>query len=357
MVSPNEGRRSPLTPATLGLSAGLQTLAYGGSKPIPFQRIICESQATLEQGIDGSFTINAMQDVVNYIGCNTTSLDSDATVACLRSFDTETLFNASLATYQMDVSHNIGDIWLPAVDGDFLPALPSQLLNEGRFIGVTAMIGWCDNDLTITTDFTITSPNDTHNFISSFFIQVTPDNVDKLLSIYPSSDFQGDSSGFPSGEFYRAARILRDAVLVCPSLWYGRKLAGSGHEVYLYDWNQTVLDSFLAAKFGITGLGAIHGSERPYVFGNISTYNISGIPFNPTPSDYALQDRGSRSWSTFANTGKPELDGHDTFQGFNPAFEGDETYIFGSGVPVERLSATDGPSATALVSVQKLTER
>lgn len=77
---------------------GMQLMAYGGSKPVPFQQAICESQ-TLEPGITGNFTADAMQLLVEYLGCNTTSLDSEETVTCLRGFDKDTLMDASLATY------------------------------------------------------------------------------------------------------------------------------------------------------------------------------------------------------------------------------------------------------------------
>ncbi|RSL69549.1 hypothetical protein CEP53_002177 [Fusarium sp. AF-6] len=41
-----------------GLAVGMQTLAYGGSKPAPFNQGICQSQA-LELGITGNFTQGA----------------------------------------------------------------------------------------------------------------------------------------------------------------------------------------------------------------------------------------------------------------------------------------------------------
>ncbi|KAL2272930.1 hypothetical protein FJTKL_05690 [Diaporthe vaccinii] len=122
------GDRDKITIA--GQSHTHRLMAYGGSKPVAFQQAICESQ-TLEPGITGNFTTDAMQLLVDYLGCNTTGLDSEQTVICLRGFDKDTLMDASLATYIDDTAHNIGDIWLPAVDGDFLPAAPSELIREG----------------------------------------------------------------------------------------------------------------------------------------------------------------------------------------------------------------------------------
>ncbi|KAK4232947.1 Carboxylesterase [Achaetomium macrosporum] len=115
-----------------GLAVGMQIMGYGASKPVPFQQGICQCQA-LEPGITGNFTIDAMQAVVDYVDCDPNNLHSKETVACLRNLDMQTLLNASLATYSSDIAHNIGDIWLPVVDGDFLPAAPSTLIRQGRF--------------------------------------------------------------------------------------------------------------------------------------------------------------------------------------------------------------------------------
>ncbi len=134
-----------LSTSELGLSVGMQIMAYGGSQPVPFHQAICESQA-LEPGITGSFTADATKAIVDFVGCNVTDSDSEGTVSCLRSFDMDTLLNASLSTYQFDYAYNLGDIWLPSVDGDFIPAAPSQLIEQGRLANVTTIIGWCQDD-------------------------------------------------------------------------------------------------------------------------------------------------------------------------------------------------------------------
>ncbi|KAI1502026.1 putative lipase [Biscogniauxia marginata] len=342
-----------------GLAVGLHIMAYGASKPVPFQQGICESQA-LEPGITGNFTIDAMQLLVDQVGCNTSSLHSEETVSCLRGFDTDTLLEASLATYASDIGHNIGDIWLPVVDGDFLPAAPSQLIKEGRFANVTTMMLWCEDDVTFFTDTSITTPEDTHDFIHSYVPDLTSDNLDKLLSLYPAADFPANAAANLSAEFYRSARIFRDIIMTCEPLWYASHLAAAGNDAYLLDWNQTVLAAPLSHLYGQTGLGPVHTSEFAYVFGNLSHYDTDGYPFGPTPSDRALERRGSRSWSTFVSTGGPGLAGHDTFAGFAPAFPRggrEEAYVFVAGGPDEGLSAISGPEAKPAVAVQKLAER
>ncbi|KAI3328477.1 putative lipase [Ustulina deusta] len=340
-----------------GLSVGMQIMAYGGSKPVPFQQGICESQNN-EPGITGNFTIDAMQLMVDTVGCNTSSLHSAETVNCLRDFDMETLLDASLETYVADVSHNIGDIWLPVVDGDFLPAAPSQLIKEGRFANVTTMIGWCDDDLTAFTDDSISTYEQAHDFIQEYIPTMTSANVDKLLSLYPISDFEANEAASLSSEFYRTAQAFRDILMVCQPIFYAENLAKRGNDVYLFEWNQTVSDQIIEGLTNETGYGVIHTSDLEYVFGNLSVYDNGEYPFHATASDYALASRGSRSWSTFASTGKPSSQGNGTFAGFTTAFPGgDEIDVFIAGGPHEGLSPIDGPKAKAALKVQNLRER
>ncbi|KAI0376256.1 carboxylesterase family protein [Hypomontagnella monticulosa] len=346
-----------------GLAVGMQIMAYGGSQPVPFQQGICESQA-LEPGITGNFTIDAFELVVDYVGCNASALHAPETVTCLRNLDMNTLLNASLTTYIGDIAHNIGDIWLPVIDGDFLPAAPSQLIAEGRFANVTTMMGWAEGDMNFFTDFSIASAADTRAFIASYIPTVSSSDVDTLLSLYPITEFSADTSANLSAEFFRAARVFRDILMVCEPVLYGAALAAAGNDVYFYDWNQTILDPLIAYVYDQAGLGVVHTSEFAYIFGNLSHYDLDGYPWDPSPADYALARRGARSWSTFASTGRPGLEGGDTFQGFGRAFakgqavgENATFSVFVAGGPDEGFTPADGPGSKENVAAQRLRER
>lgn len=343
----------------LGLAVGMQIMAYGASKPLPFQQGICESQA-LEPGITGNFTYHQMDLLASALGCNSSSLDSNETVSCLRKVDTERFLSASIATYSGDVTSNIGDSWLPVVDGDFLPAAPSTLVSERRFGNITAMIGWADDDVGMFTNRSITTANDTYIFFKGYLPDLSASSLNDILALYPVSDFSAKPSSNLTAEFYRSARIFRDILMTCMPMWYGENIAQSGNPVYLYDQNQTILTPALDAM-GYSGLGPVHTSEFAYVFGNLSHYNISGVVFAPTEADYLLVPKESRSWSAFAATGKPSLVGKNTLQGWGPAFgyakSKNETdiYVIGGGAP--GLSALDGPRAMPAIAAQKLRER
>lgn len=339
-----------------GLAIGMQTLAYGGSIPVPFQQGICESQA-LEPGITGNFTLNQMQLLVDAVGCNNTDLNANATIQCLRNLDTQTMLQASVDTYTADVSHNIGDSWLPVVDGDFLPAAPSQLLAENRFANVTTMILWCEDDMTVFTPMNIVSEADTFNFVASYLPAMSNASIVDLLNLYPLSDFMDNPTANLSAQFYRSARIFRDILMTCQPIGYGENLARAGNDIYFLQQNQTLLDPILAS-LGAPGLGPVHTSELAYTYGNLSHYNTSGFPFNPTQEDYRLQTQQSRSWSTFASVGQPSLNARDTLQGINLAFsQSNQTSVFVVGGPTEGSSTLDGPGSSPALAAEKLRSR
>lgn len=330
----------------------MQLLAYGGSKPVPFHQAICQSQA-LEPGITGNYTYNAMVAVAKHANCPG-DINTPAAIECLRSLTTEQLFNSSLQTY--DDNANLGDIWLPSVDGDFLPDAPSTLIKKKGFANVSTMMGWCENDLARFIDPSAKTPQDTERIVQDYARDLSSQNLDHLLSLYPVSDFHENKAANLSAEFYRTAQILRDILMVCQPMYFAQHMASIGNDVYLYDWNQTMLGPMLESR-GQPGRGVVHTSELGYVFGNISSYNISGLPFHPTQSDYDLQDKAARSWSGFASTGRLSLPGKKTFRGFETAYTHDKTRIYVIGGPNEGLSATTGRKGNAEIKMQKLKER
>ncbi|KAK3686622.1 hypothetical protein LTR37_019644 [Vermiconidia calcicola] len=338
-----------------GLAVGLQIMAYGGSQPVPFQQASCESQA-LEPGITGNFTIEAMDDVTQYVGCDTSNLQSPETIACLRALSTEALQLAQETTHRDGPGANIGDQWLPVVDGDFLPEAPSKLIADGGFANVTTMIGWCEDDGTLFVGSPKTD-EDVFDYFTGYLPGMTTTNIRKLLSLYPVSDFSANPSADLSAQFYRAARILRDILFTCQPIHYGRAIYNAGNDVYLWDQNQTFVDEILASS-GQPGYGVVHTSSFAYQFGNLSHYDINGLPYNPTKADFALRDKQSRSWAAFANFGRPSLPRYNTLQGWQPAFADDgDLDIYVIGGPHAGLSAIGGPQSDPAVAAQRLKKR
>nr|POF14901.1 secreted lipase [Quercus suber] len=336
-----------------GLAVGMQIMAYGGSGPALFHQAICESQA-LEPGITGEFTNTAMANMVNASKCGVSDIQSKDTISCLRGLSMSELLELQTATYDSGPASNVGDSWLPTVDGHFLPAAPSTLIAEGRFSSVPTMMGWCEDDTTIFVDPTIRTANDTSSFFSDYLPGMSSAHLHDLLALYPVSDFPSNPAANHSAQFYRAGRILRDILMVCEPLLYGEALAKAGNPVYFYDQNQTLLTNVLASA-GEIGVGVVHTSEFAYIFGNLSHYDVPDVPFQPSASDFALLKRESRSWSSFASQDKPSLWNHDTLQGWETAFaaEREDPGVFIIGGPQEGFAHLD----EAPLRQQKLKER
>ena len=341
-----------------GLAVGMHILAYGGTKPLPFQKGIAESQS-LEPGITGNFTRDAMSALVDSVGCDTTDLQAPETIACLRGMGTDKLLNASITTYASDISHNVGDIWLPAVDGDFLPAPPSQLIAEGRFGNVTFTTGWTQDDVNFYTNVSIATADDTYQFLRGYLPAFPEQSLDTMLEMYPVSEFAPPSGTNLTAEFYRAARIFRDILMVCPSLHLGAAVHKTyDTPVFHYDFNQTILEPILEHTINVSHLGRVHTSEFAYVFGNIQAYNNSGNPINLTDSDYALQQRASRSWASFASKGQPSTQGYVTVQGWLDAYSvPNETHVMTIGGPYEGWWPLGEVGSPEVVQRQKLAQR
>ncbi|KAF8850166.1 putative lipase [Acephala macrosclerotiorum] len=332
-----------------GLSVGIQVLAYGNSKPVPFNGAIMQSTA-LEPTMASNLSFNATSAIATAAGCNFTDAysTSPALVNCLRSLPMETLLNLTLDFITETSANNDGDIFLPTVDQDFLPDLASKLVADGKFPKLKMMTGWMENDATLFTAQTIETDNDTRAFFKVYYPGLNSTTLTSLLDLYPVTDFSPNTTANLSAEFYRSAEIFRDILLTCPSFYFASAMAKkycneTQPPVYLYSGNQTILDNYLDSS-GLPGLGVIHTSELSYLYGSLSIFNVTdaGLPgyyFAPSASDYELARQIPRSWSSFAATGYPSA-GNDTLPGWTSAYpygKGEGiVYVLGGGD--ERMS-------------------
>ncbi|KAF9261268.1 alpha/beta-hydrolase [Marasmius fiardii PR-910] len=342
------------------LSVTLQILAYGGSRPIPFHGGIMESTA-LEATSTSNLTADTYNAVAKLAGCNVDGdSQSDASLECLRALPMEQLMNITIVQHDSTADSNTGDTYLPTVDDDFLPLASSELTRRGMFPKIPVMIGWTDEDATLFTNPNINTSADTRDFMHIFFPDLTNTTLTTLLSLYPSSDFTATTNF--SAEFYRSATMFRDVLFVCPSFLFGHAMAqkyqnnNESAAVYYYDQNQTLYGPSL------NGLGVVHTSELGYVFADFANLTIGDTgKIQPTFADFELERRVSRSWSTFANRGRPTLDGHETLEGWESAY-GSESGMFDAnlyviGGPSGGISPLDGDGAKPEVKRQKLRER
>ncbi|KAK7471237.1 hypothetical protein VKT23_002645 [Stygiomarasmius scandens] len=345
------------------LSVTLQILAYGGARGAPFHGAIMESTA-LEPTSTSNLTVDSFNAVANLTGCDSFgNPQGPETLSCLRQLPMETLLNITIAQHDSTSDQNDGDTYLPTVDGDFLPLASSELTRRGMFVPMPVMIGWTKDDATLFTP----SDRSTHEFLDVFYPDLNETTVARLLDLYPVTDFAPNLAANLSAEFYRSAQIFRDILFTCPSFLFGHAMAekfvhsygNSVPPVFLYEFNQTIYVSFLES-IDLPGLGVIHTSDLPYVYANIETYNVTGT-IHATPSDFALVEQVSRTWSTFVNTGAPSLSGKNTLQGWEGSYQSGASMLDASlyiiGGSSSGMSTLEGEGSKQAVAVQKLKER
>lgn len=190
----------------------MQITAFGGSQKAPFQRAIIQSTA-LEAGMTSNLTLDTFNQVAELSGCSSGDPQSEETLQCLRNLPFETLLNITVTQQDSTSATNDGDTYLPVVDGDFLPIPASQLIRDGKFSKVAAIIGWEQDDGSLFASVTIKTENDTLNYLKIFFPDLKDSTLSKLLSVYPTSAFKANDAANLSAEFFRSTQTFRDALI------------------------------------------------------------------------------------------------------------------------------------------------
>jgi len=208
--------------------------------------------------------------LVESTGCS----GSSDTLACLRAAPYEKLKAAmdltpSIASYQ-----SLALAWLPRIDGDFLVDDPQKLVQQGKVARIPFVTGDCDDEGTLfsITQLNVTTEEEIREYFSTYYFpNATPDQMDKLLALYPQDVTQG--SPYDTGtqnaftpEFKCMASILGDLVFQAP-----RRLFLNNVSDKQKTW------SYLSKRFkSLPVLGSAHGSDilNSYGGGDLTDYVI-----------------------------------------------------------------------------------
>jgi para-nitrobenzyl esterase len=122
-----------------------------------------------------------------------------------------------------------------------------------------------------------------------------PAHVDDVAALYP-----------PRGGRYRTPKeaynaFLTDVMFTCPTRSQTRALAGHAVHTYRYLFRK------VTPLGRLTRLGAFHGSELPFVFGNLT--EASGTD----AAERTLSNTMIQYWTHFAASGNPNEDAASTW--------------------------------------------
>ncbi|MCW2406876.1 para-nitrobenzyl esterase [Sphingobium sp. B1D7B] len=204
-----------------------------------------------------------------------------ASLADLRGIPAEVL----LSLYG-DMKINFG----PIVDGHFLPDSAGNLWKSGKVAPVPYMTGWSSHEF-----FEGVYDRTRAQYDILAKERVGPKNLSKLAALY---DVHDDESATQA-----RVGLFRDANFGLNTWRTAQMSAATGSPTYLYYWAHPTpawKGQSFAENSPASLLGAYHGSQVPYVFGNLQLLDREF-----KPADRQLSDAWQTYLINFANTGDP----------------------------------------------------
>lgn len=182
--------------------------------------------------------------------------------------------------------------YAPNIDGAIFPTVPAQLLQTGR-LNAHTWIGGTNHDEGIGFAFE-------RNVLEP--INTQADYVGALDSLYPG--FGSELAGIYAPALFEnnpliAYAFLLDDYITCTQRATAQVLASRGDVTpYLYQFSR------VSALGAANQIGAFHGAEVAYVFGNFVAPFFTAT-FPPSATDVAISQFMMGAWTQFARTGDP----------------------------------------------------
>ncbi len=212
----------------------------------------------------------------------------------------------------------------PTVDGDVVPRYPVAAFRKGLAHRIPLLIGTNKDEASM------------FRLMKSPLMPITPDAVHQMFTAIAADnpnlrpdEEQAVTAAYPKYPSKRSAReISRDAAFRMPTLWIAEAHSRVA-PTWLYRFD------FATPFLRAARIGATHGTEVPYVFGNFGV-----VPRDPTfklggrKTASVVSQRIQRRWLSFATKGRP--DGIDGQPDWLPYDEADRaTLLIGKSDSVE----------------------
>jgi para-nitrobenzyl esterase len=205
-------------------------------------------------------------------------------------------------------------LW-PIVDGHFLRDQAGQVLTRGEHNHVPTMGGSNANEVGLwraqSWRPTLRALHQTEGSwllayeAALLGVYFRADKVARIVAQYPLAE-DTEAATVPTLE-----RVITDSNFVCSTRRYARALAEVEPKTWLYRFSRNPIAA------GPASLGAFHGLEMQYLFGNHDADHGALFAESPTPDDEALSAAMMGYWTRFAATGDPNGPGTVTWPAYH----------------------------------------
>ncbi len=223
------------------------------------------------------------------LGCT----DPSTELSCLRGKDAAAVL-AALPGKRALIGPT-GVDWGPVVDGAALPSLPLDAIRAGQWAKVPVLLGSNHDEGNL---FTYLWNTGTPALGSADVLPIAQTNFGMTNAAAIVSHYSG--SAYPDAKA-QVSGMLTDGVFACPMRRAARAIVGGGNVAFLYQFTHPF------NTLSLTGLGAAHSFELPYVWGN------TWLGTRPPDTDSPLVTAMQAYWARFAATGDPNGGGAPTW--------------------------------------------
>ncbi|XP_066283584.1 pyrethroid hydrolase Ces2e-like [Branchiostoma lanceolatum] len=261
-----------------------------------FQRAICQSGVAMTPGAINYSPLAAARKLCEYLGCGTD--DPAGMVSALMDMDPDDLTQAA-AVFTGNFTRRV---WLPVIDGDFLPEEPARYLEAAPLDGRQLLIG-CNNDeggAQVEDGSPASHIVDRQSFeyyLNSSLFPTYPKNTQMIMKaatyeygVWEETDPEVLRRAFAQmyGDFEYLANTVQKANL------YSRR----NHPTYMYLFTHrpsfSVLPEYVEAS---------HGQELYFLFPDLR----GNDPDSLSAEEEDLSRTMIKYWTNFAKTGNPML--------------------------------------------------
>lgn len=229
-----------------------------------------------------------------------------------------------------------GPGWYPTVDGDIIPAYPTELLASGRFAHIPHLYGTNSDEGTdnAPADGVINTDEDLRAYLAGSTGFDFPDTVvQHIMELYPNDP----TLGIPLNtgvqlfaeqglQYKRIAAIMGDAFYHAPRLTDARAYSKYS-PTYIYRFNTLPWQNNNTANEGGSARaykGVAHFTEVAFVFANPNFYG-------PWEEYRALSNQMSAQWINFVASGDPNSKALPLWPQYNESAQGFDLVIQAKG--------------------------